>query len=192
MIEKTFAIIKPDSVRQGHEDAILARIVKEGFTIVAQRKLTLSADEAAIFYKEHEGKEFYQRLIQFMQSGPCVVLCLAKEDAIKSWRALLGPTEVETARKEAPSSIRGLYATSNTFNAAHGSDAVSSAAREIKLFFPSLILEPIDTDSDAFMQAQLDSVLVSGLTALAKERPDEPISWLSNWLLEHNPNKPKN
>lgn len=104
---------------------------------------------------------------------------------------MLGPTCVDDARRDAPRTIRGLYATTNTFNAGHGSDAPSSAAREIKFFFPKMMIEPIETDSDAYLQSQLDAVLVQGLTALAKERPEQPIAWFSNWLLENNPNKPK-
>ena len=90
------------------------------------------------FYGEHEGKPFFETLIGFMTSGHVTALCLSKEDAIKGWRALMGPTNSLKAREEAPTSLRALFGTDGTRNATHGSDSTTSAARELEFFFPKL------------------------------------------------------
>ena len=135
-VQKTFAIIKPDAVRAGNADFIRDRIIEEGFVIVRQEQKQLTRDTASGFYAEHEGKPFFEGLVEYMTSGPAVLMILAKADAISSWRALMGPTDVELAKQQFPASIRALFGTNKTFNAAHGSDSANSARREIKYFFP--------------------------------------------------------
>ncbi len=100
--EYTFAMIKPTAVANGHADAIFARIAEEGLKVVTSSELTLDAQRAGEFYKEHEGKEFYERLVAYMSSGGIVAMVLSGEDTIKKWRALIGPTNLEKARAEAP------------------------------------------------------------------------------------------
>eukprot|EP00485_Elphidium_margaritaceum_P005853 CAMPEP_0202692954 /NCGR_PEP_ID=MMETSP1385-20130828/7196_1 /ASSEMBLY_ACC=CAM_ASM_000861 /TAXON_ID=933848 /ORGANISM="Elphidium margaritaceum" /LENGTH=556 /DNA_ID=CAMNT_0049348565 /DNA_START=80 /DNA_END=1750 /DNA_ORIENTATION=- len=134
--QQTLALVKPDAVANGKADEILKRIEDEEFLIVEQQKLQLSKERAEAFYAEHKGKKFFDELVAFMISGPIFALKLEKQDGIKAWRTLMGPTNFETARKEAPQSIRALYATNMTKNASHGSDSVSSASRELNFFFP--------------------------------------------------------
>ncbi|KAJ9514602.1 hypothetical protein QJQ45_016351 [Haematococcus lacustris] len=196
-LEKTFALIKPDAVRAGKAEEIKQLIELNGFTIVAQQKLQLTTSRAQEFYGEHLGKPFFPKLVEFMTSGPVWALVLAKKDAIKAWRSLMGPTNCDTARKEAPRSLRAIYGTNGTYNATHGSDAPGSARREIKFFFPSQVLEPLDSGSSAklYITEKLQPALSRALTALAREKPSaerfEAITFLANYLLQNNPNKPK-
>lgn len=139
MAQTTFAIVKPDAVRNGKAAEIIAVIEQNGFTVVAKQEVQLTKEQAEHFYAEHEGKEFFPRLVEFMTSGPIVALALSKEGAISAWRVLMGPTSVLTAREQAPESLRALYGTDNTQNATHGSDSPASAARELGIFFPDLV-----------------------------------------------------
>jgi len=124
-----------------------------------------------------------------------MALALAKTNAIQEWRDLMGPTNSEKARNEAPNTIRALFGTDTTMNATHGSDSPQSAARELKFFFPKLILDPVPEGAAAreYIQANLSPTLVKGLAALCKEKPTagkmEAISWLAEWLSANNPNK---
>jgi len=88
--------------------------------------------------QEHEGKPFYEKLCEFMSSGPIYAMVLEKVAAIRSWRTLLGPTNIEDAQKECPLSIRARFATSTTENAGHGSDSIKSVQREVQFFFPEI------------------------------------------------------
>ncbi|KAL3148410.1 50S ribosomal protein L3 [Trebouxia sp. C0009 RCD-2024] len=136
--EKTYAMIKPDALRAGKAEEICQLIEVHGFTIIAKQKLQLTPQRAQDFYGEHKGKPFFETLVNFMTSGPVYALVLAKQNAIKEWRSLMGPTNSNTARAEKPKSLRALYGTDGTQNATHGSDSPASAAREIRFFFPQL------------------------------------------------------
>ena len=136
-MERTFAIIKPDAVKNGVIGRILARVEQEGFRIAAMRLQHLSKREAEGFYAVHSEKPFFAGLTDFMSSGPCVLLCLEAPDAIKKWRTLMGATnpanaEAGTMRKEFGASIDN--------NATHGSDAPETAAFELGYFFRGLEL----------------------------------------------------
>ncbi|KAL0488838.1 nucleoside diphosphate kinase [Acrasis kona] len=189
-IQKTFGIIKPDASHK--KEDIFERIIDEGFTIIRHETMQLSRERAGEFYKEHEGKSFYEKLIEYMTSGPIVVMALCKHDAVKEWRKLMGPTNVDDARKNHPTSLRAIYGKNMTNNAVHGSDSLTSARRELKFFFPKLSVEPSlsNQESKEYIQQELNAVLIQGLTKLAKEKPQEPLKWLAYWLLENNPNKP--
>jgi len=141
-VEKTYAMIKPDAVGAGSVDAIVLLIENNGFTIV-QRVDTeepLPEDVVKEFYAEHAEKDFFETLTTFMTSGPVVKLELERNNAIKAWRSLLGPTNPSVAKEQAPASIRAQFGNSedpavSTQNAAHGSDSPESAAREIEIMF---------------------------------------------------------
>jgi len=135
-VQQTLALIKPDAVEQGKANEIIQRIEDEQFLVIEKQQITLNKDKAEAFYAEHKGKGFFDELVAFMTSGPTIALKLEKKDGIKAWRTLMGPTNYQTAKKEAPKSIRALYASDMTKNASHGSDSVSSAVRELNFFFP--------------------------------------------------------
>ncbi|XP_054975886.1 nucleoside diphosphate kinase 7 [Sorex araneus] len=133
--ERTLALIKPDAVAKAGE--IIETIQDAGFTITKLKMMTLSRKEATDFHADHQSKPLYNELIQFLSSGPVVAMELLRDDAICEWKRLLGPTNPEAARTEAPGCIRALYGTDAIRNAAHGPNTFASAAREMELFFPS-------------------------------------------------------
>jgi len=131
--ETTLAMIKPDAV--GNVGPILSALEGEGMKIKQLKMVRMSMAQAQQFYAEHQCKPFYPALTQFMSSGPIVAMELSGENAIQRWRALIGPTNTNTAREQAPNSIRARFGTDGTQNAVHGSDSPSSAAREADFFF---------------------------------------------------------
>jgi len=135
MQEKTLAILKPNVTRDKNVGKIIDRIEKEGFNILTLRQEQLTKEKAERFYEIHKGKHFFDELVQFMTSGPVVVIALEKENGISEWRTLMGTTNPEEA---AENTLRKLYATSFTENATHGSDSPENAQKEIAFFFPEL------------------------------------------------------
>ncbi|XP_005006913.1 nucleoside diphosphate kinase 6 [Cavia porcellus] len=137
VLQLTLALIKPDAV--AHPlimEAIHQQILSHRFLIVRTRELWWRKEDCCRFYQEHEGRFFYQRLVEFMASGPIRAYILAHEDAVQLWRTLMGPTRVFRARHVAPDSIRGRFGLTDTRNTTHGSDSAASASREIAAFFP--------------------------------------------------------
>ncbi|XP_023713177.1 nucleoside diphosphate kinase 6 isoform X2 [Cryptotermes secundus] len=122
-LQLTLAIIKPHVTKAPHAlQKIRETILSSGFYVV-QRKSTIMTEEvAAEFYAEHRNKFFYNRLVTLMRSGPSEVHILARQNAIKVWRSLMGPTKVYHAQFTAPESIRGRFGLTDTRNATHGSD----------------------------------------------------------------------
>ena len=132
-IEQTIAIIKPDAVLAKNTGKIIDRIEQEKFTIISIKKVTLTREQAEQFYEIHKDKSFFRGLIEFMTSGPIVVMILEKENAITSWRDLMGSTKPEEAKE---GSLRKLFGTNVEKNAVHGSDSSEHAKEEIAFFFP--------------------------------------------------------
>ncbi len=137
MIERTFAIIKPNAFADGNAGKILARIYAEGFTVIGLKKLYLNKREAEGFYHVHQGKPFFNDLTEFMASGPCIVMVLEAEGAITKWRDLMGATNPAEA---AEGTLRREFGTSLGRNATHGSDGQETARFEINYFFSALEL----------------------------------------------------
>ena len=131
-MEKTLSIIKPDAVSKNVLGKILDRFESSGLKIVAIKMLHLDQDMAEGFYAEHKGKPFFDKLINFMTSGPVIVQVLSGENAIKANRELMGNTNPEEADS---GTIRSDFAESIDANAVHGSDSSESAEREISYFF---------------------------------------------------------
>ncbi|MGK0391079.1 MAG: nucleoside-diphosphate kinase [Maribacter sp.] len=129
---RTFTMIKPGAVRNGHIGAILAHINKGGFRIVALKYTQLSAEKAGEFYAVHKERPFYGELVEFMSSGPIVAAILEKDNAVADFRTLIGATNPKEA---APGTVRALYATSIGENAVHGSDSDENAAIEGNFHF---------------------------------------------------------
>src|ERR1044072_318206 len=131
----TFAIIKPDAVQAGYAGKILDRIIDGGFRLRAMKMIHQTRTQAEGFYEVHRGKPFYDGLTEFMSSGPCVVMVLEKEGAVKAWRDLMGATD---PAKADPGTIRKEFGASVGENATHGSDSDENAAIEIAYFFSRL------------------------------------------------------
>ena len=132
MGNKTFAIIKPDAVKNEFTGKIYDRIQKAGFNILAAKLLKMTTEQADGFYNIHRDKPFFNELIEFMTSGPCMVLALEKENAVLAWRETIGATNPEEALEN---TIRKDFATSVQENAVHGSDSDENAEKEIAFFF---------------------------------------------------------
>ena len=133
----TFAIIKPDAVGAGHTGKIIDRIIGGSFRIRAMKMIQQTRTQAEGFYEVHRGKPFYDGLTEFMSSGPCVVMVLEKDGAVKAWRDLMGATD---PAKADDGTIRKEFGGSVGENATHGSDSDENAAIEISFFFSKLEL----------------------------------------------------
>jgi nucleoside-diphosphate kinase len=129
---RTFAMIKPDAVQAGNAGKIVAHIQTAGFRIVGMKLVQISLQQAQRFYQVHAQRPFYGELVEFMSSGPSVVLALDAENAVQKWRDTIGSTDPAEA---ADGTIRKLYAESKGRNAVHGSDADDTAAAETAFFF---------------------------------------------------------
>ena len=131
-MERTLTIIKPDSVAAGNAGKIVAHLEAEGFRVVAVRRLQLNEAQAGAFYEVHRERPFYNDLVAFMTSGPCIPMVLERDDAVAYLRQVMGATNPEEADE---GTIRKLYATNVERNAIHGSDSQENAAIESSFFF---------------------------------------------------------
>jgi nucleoside-diphosphate kinase len=132
LANRTLAILKPDCVRKNLIGQVIARIEKAGFHIVAMRMVRLTQSRAGDFYAVHRGKPFYNDLLEFMSSGPCVPIVLEKENAVEAFRLLIGATDPKEAKE---GTIRRDLADSKQENIVHGSDSDETARFEIEFFF---------------------------------------------------------
>jgi nucleoside-diphosphate kinase len=137
MTNSTFGIIKPDAIRAGHTGSIIQRILDDGFKIRGLKLIHMTRAQAEGFYAVHRERPFFSGLTEFMSSGPCVVMALEKENAVKSWRDLMGATD--PAKADA-GTLRKEFGGSLGENAVHGSDSDENAAIEIAYFFSRLEL----------------------------------------------------
>ena len=132
MGNKTFAIIKPDAVKKDYTGKIYDRILQAGFAILSARLLKMTKETGESFYFVHKERPFFDDLISFMTSRPCMVLVLQKENAVEEWRKTIGATNPEDAAHD---TIRKDYASNVQENAVHGSDSDENAEKEIAFFF---------------------------------------------------------
>ena len=134
MNNQTFAIIKPDAVKNGFTGKIIDRIIKNNFKILGLKLVNMTKSQAEGFYEVHSEKPFFSELTKFMSSDKCVVMALKKNDAVNQWRQLIGATNPSEAKD---GTIRKDFATSLGENAVHGADSDENAVREIGFFFSS-------------------------------------------------------
>ncbi len=133
--QKSFVLLKPDTVRRGLVGEVLGRFESKGLSIVAMDLRQIDGELADQHYAEHVERDFYPPLREFVTSGPLVALVLEGDEAVEVVRGLNGATD---GRKAAPGTIRGDHSLSNRENLVHGSDSPESASREIKIWFPDL------------------------------------------------------
>lgn len=129
----TLGIVKPDAVAGGKTGNIVAHLERAGFVLRAARLARLSDSQAGAFYAVHRGRPFYEELVRFMTSGPCLPMALERVDAVAHLRTVIGATDPAEA---AAGTIRKLYAESKGRNAIHASDSQENADREVRFFFP--------------------------------------------------------
>ncbi|XP_055727927.1 thioredoxin domain-containing protein 6 [Salvelinus fontinalis] len=149
--QQTLAIIKPDSMDE-HREEILGEIRAAGFSISRLKETVLSRDTAEEFYREHRDKPFYSQLVDFMCSGPCMLLVLTKENAVEEWRSMMGPTDPGLAQVTAPGSLRARFALDILHNALHGSSNQEHAQEKIHFLFGDIIT----SDGDLTSNGELD------------------------------------
>ena len=133
--QRTFVLLKPDTVRRGLIGTVLSRFEQRGLQIVAMQQRTIDGELADRHYAEHVERDFYPPLRTFVTSGPVVAMILEGDQAIDVVRGINGATD---GRKAAPGTIRGDFSLSNRENLVHGSDSAESAEREIGIWFPDL------------------------------------------------------
>lgn len=131
-VERTLAILKPDCVRKNLQGEVLSRIQKAGFKVLGMKQIRLTKAAAGEFYAVHKGRPFYEGLVEFMTSGPCVPIALEKENAVADYRTLIGATDPKEA---ADGTIRKLFADNKGENIVHGSDSPENGIREVAFFF---------------------------------------------------------
>lgn len=131
-VERTLAIIKPDALEKGIIGEVVKRIDDASLKIVGMKMLAMNKSRASGFYAVHKDKPFFESLVEFMSSGPCIVMALEGADAIAKWRKTMGVTDPEQAEE---GTIRGDFGTTIQCNAVHGSDAPETAKFEIAYFF---------------------------------------------------------
>ena len=179
----TYGMIKPDAYSK--QDEIFSIIKENGFKIVQMKQMTCTPEKLGLFYREHEGKHFFNDLVAFMSSGPIVAMILSKENAVPEWRKLigifsfyssyhsqlitnftfLGPTNSNKARED------------GSKNAVHGSANEADARREINFFFPNFVIDPFPTSSEtsSYLQMNVIPLLSDGLLELCKIKPENPV-----------------
>ena len=135
MSNRTFTMIKPDAMKNGHAGAILDKIIKGGFRVVALKQTKLTKEKAGEFYAVHKARPFYGELVEFMSSGVIIAAILEKSNAVADFRTFIGATDPAKADE---GTIRKLYATSVGENAVHGSDSDENAKIEGDFFFSGL------------------------------------------------------
>jgi nucleoside-diphosphate kinase len=131
-IDRTLFIVKPDAVERNLIGKILAHVEERGFKIIEARLARLTREQCQEFYAEHAGRPFFGDLVGYMTSGPVMLTCLEREDAVPKLREVVGATDPAQA---APDTIRKLYGKSKQMNSVHASDSPASSEREVKLFF---------------------------------------------------------
>ena len=134
-MQRTFTILKPDTVKAGNSGAVISRIEKEGFRICAMKMVHLTKAEAEGFYHVHKARPFFNSLVTFMTEGPVIMMVLEADNAIEKLRKVMGATD---PAKADPGTIRKDFATNIERNAIHGSDAPETAAFEISYFFSQI------------------------------------------------------
>ncbi|XP_064072218.1 nucleoside diphosphate kinase homolog 5-like isoform X3 [Vanessa tameamea] len=175
--ERTLAIIKPEAYENAED--IENQICDNGFMILARREVRLTPEQAAELYKGHYGRHHFPHLVAHISSGPIIALVLAAKNCIQKWRTLMGPARVVEAQAYWPDSLRACYGRrtkyGDYFNALH------------------VIVGPIlrRWQISDYIQKNLSPTLTPALTALAQERPAEPLLWLADYLNHHNPNQPE-
>ena len=132
MVERTLCIMKPDCVRKSLQGEVLSRIQKAGFKVLGRKQIRLPLEEAGAFYAVHKGRPFYDGLVEFMTSGPCVPVALEKANAVADYRKLIGATDPKDADA---GTIRKLFADSKGENIVHGSNSPENGRIEVAFFF---------------------------------------------------------
>ncbi|XP_065439858.1 thioredoxin domain-containing protein 3 isoform X2 [Chrysemys picta bellii] len=138
-VEHTLAVIKPTAVKE-HKDDIMQKVTNAGFIVSQMKETNFTHEMATQFYKAHEGKPFFDQLVNYMSEGPSVIMILTKENAVEDWRQLMGPTDPDVAKTSSPDSLRAQFAQDILHNAVHGSSNKEHALKSIEYVFGEIDL----------------------------------------------------
>ncbi|KER21339.1 hypothetical protein T265_10312 [Opisthorchis viverrini] len=176
-IQRTVALLRPKAYFM-YKDSILEKIKEAGFVVASQKEITLSKEQAEDYYKEHRGETYFGELTTVMSSGPCLALLLARQDAVDTWRKLLGPKDVAEAKATAPESLRAQYvsedeedmADGKTINLIHGSASAEEAQLDIERFFPvERTLAAVKPDAYANRDEIIEMIKSAGFHVAARK-----------------------
>ncbi|TGZ74876.1 hypothetical protein CRM22_000704 [Opisthorchis felineus] len=176
-IQRTVALLRPQAYSM-YKDSILEKIKEAGFVVASQKEVTLSKEQAEDYYKEHRGETYFGELTTMMSSGPCLALLLARQDAVDTWRKLLGPKDVAEAKATAPESLRAQYfsedkedmAVGKSINLIHGSASVEEAQHDIERFFPvERTLAAVKPDAYANRDEIIEMIKSAGFHVAARK-----------------------
>ncbi|KAH1178668.1 hypothetical protein KIL84_012370 [Mauremys mutica] len=141
-MEHTLAVIKPTAVKE-HKDDIMQKVTNAGFIVSQMKETNFTHEMATQFYKAHEGKPFFDQLVNYMSEGPSVIMILTKENAVEEWRQLMGPTDPDVAKESSPDSLRAQFAQDILRNAVHGSSNKEHALKSIEYVFGEIDLNSL-------------------------------------------------
>ncbi|XP_053875210.1 thioredoxin domain-containing protein 3 [Malaclemys terrapin pileata] len=141
-VEHTLAVIKPTAVKE-HKDDIMQKVTNAGFIVSQMKETNFTHEMATQFYKAHEGKPFFDQLVNYMSEGPSVIMILTKENAVEDWRQLMGPTDPDVAKTSSPDSLRAQFAQDILHNAVHGSSNKEHALKSIEYVFGEIDLNSL-------------------------------------------------
>ncbi|XP_067418552.1 thioredoxin domain-containing protein 3 [Emydura macquarii macquarii] len=141
-MEHTLAVIKPTALLE-HKDDIMQKVTKAGFIVSQMKETNFTHEMATQFYKAHEGKPFFDQLVNYMSEGPSMIMILTKENAVEEWRQLMGPTNPDIAKESSPDSLRAQFAQDILRNAVHGSSNKEHALKSIKYIFGEIDLDTV-------------------------------------------------
>ncbi|XP_025040953.1 thioredoxin domain-containing protein 3 isoform X2 [Pelodiscus sinensis] len=141
-VEHTLAVIKPTAVME-HKDDIMRKVANAGFIVSQMKETNFTHEMATQFYKDHEGKPFFDQLVNYMSEGPSMVMILTKENAVEEWRQLMGPADPDIAKESSPDSIRAQFAEDILRNAVHGSSNKEHALKSIEYVFGEIDLNSL-------------------------------------------------
>jgi nucleoside diphosphate kinase len=189
-VEQTVAVVKPDGIQS--KDLIVEKIKAAGFDVALQKEQHLTKELAQQLYHEHEGKDFYEGLIDYMSSGSSLFMVLSRRDAISGWRAVMGPTDPNEAKQINPDSLRALIGCDKLKNAVHGSSNHNHAQKVIKTFFGD-----VNFDSDGKLITVTEgepeeAEMTSNAHVDADETKDEPEGDGTSEGDDGTPEEPKN
>ncbi|KAI9199236.1 nucleoside diphosphate kinase [Polychytrium aggregatum] len=190
-MDRFVVLLKPDVADQ--EDEIVYLMRHRAMNIVNRRRILLTREQVEEYYIDYMGDEGFDLLLEFMTSGPVVALLVEKAGGIEDSKEFIGPHDPVEAKISHPDSLRAIYGVDVLRNGFYASESHEVALLDIKFFFPEMWIEPLLSKDRAkiYLESSLYPVLTQGLTQLCKEKPENPTTWLGNWLIENNPNKPK-
>ncbi|KAJ3268779.1 NME NM23 member 5 [Terramyces sp. JEL0728] len=158
-----------------------------------QKKVAkLTPEQATDFFQHKMDMPNFNELVDYMTSGNVIAFIVSRQNVFDELANTVGGENPQVAKAETPESLRAVYGESRLKNGFHFSESVEHAKRELQFFFPNNIIEPLPSieTTKIFLEDAVYPILLTGMTALCKEKPQNPVEWLGDWLLNHNPNKP--